>query len=157
MSQVEDGGRNARFDDLIVSGFHVIAVYVVPGEYIDEESAGLFICTMHPDDAKVRGILDGDIVRLHNNRGACLACVTLSDDVMPGVLRLPTGAWYDPTMDAAGRTPCAHGNPNVLTRDLGTSSLAQGCTGQRTAVEVERLEGEPPPVRAFEAPASGPS
>jgi biotin/methionine sulfoxide reductase len=45
-----------------------------------------------------------------------------------------------------------HGNPNVLTRDVGTSRLAQGCTGQLTAVEVERFTGNLPPIRAYEPP-----
>ncbi|WP_443259915.1 hypothetical protein [Variovorax sp. CF313] len=45
-----------------------------------------------------------------------------------------------------------HGNPNVLTRDIGTSSLAQGCAGQRTAVQVARYDGVLPPIRAFEPP-----
>jgi biotin/methionine sulfoxide reductase len=40
----------------------------------------------------------------------------------------------------------------VLTRDVGTSKLAQGCTGQLTVVEVERFDGEVPPVRAFDPP-----
>ena len=47
---------------------------------------------------------------------------------------------------------CVHGNPNVLTRDAGTSRLAQGCTGQLTLVEIERFDGKPPPVKAFEPP-----
>ncbi|TDC26660.1 hypothetical protein E1265_03630 [Streptomyces sp. 8K308] len=42
--------------------------------------------------------------------------------------------------------------PNALTADLGTSRLAQGCTGQHTRVAVERLTGPPPPVRAHEPP-----
>jgi biotin/methionine sulfoxide reductase len=45
---------------------------------------------------------------------------------------------------------CVHGNPNILTRDVGTSQLAQGSTGQLTRVEVVRFAGEPPPVRIFE-------
>jgi biotin/methionine sulfoxide reductase len=45
-----------------------------------------------------------------------------------------------------------HGNPNVLTRDVGTSSLAQGCTGQLTVVQVERYEGALPAIRAYEPP-----
>ena len=47
---------------------------------------------------------------------------------------------------------CVHGNPNVLTRDVGTSRLAQGCSGQHALVEVERFDGALPPVRAFEPP-----
>jgi biotin/methionine sulfoxide reductase len=108
---------------------------------------------IHPDDAAVRGITDGDVVRLFNDRGACLAGAVLSRDVRPGVVQLATGAWFDPDDAAAERATCRHGNPNVLTRDVGTSRLAQGCTGQHALVEVERFCGAPPPVRAFVPPA----
>jgi len=107
---------------------------------------------INPVDADVRGIRDGDIVRLFNHRGACLAGAVISDAVRPGVVQLATGAWYDP-LDAAEDNPlCVHGNPNVLTRDVGTSKLAQGCTGQLTVVEVERFDGDVPPIRAFDPP-----
>ena len=42
--------------------------------------------------------------------------------------------------------------PNVLTRDVGTSALAQGCTGQLTTVEVERFDGNLPPIQAYDPP-----
>jgi len=113
---------------------------------------GREVCRLHPGDAAARGIADGDIVRLFNRRGACLAAVRVTDDVMPGVVQLPTGAWYDPDDPTAARPMCVHGNPNVLTRDVGTSSLAQGSSGQLTAVQVERYEGPLAPVRAFEPP-----
>ncbi len=107
---------------------------------------------IHPHDAAARGIGDGDIVRLYNDRGACLAGAVLSDLVRPGVVQLATGAWYDPEDPAAEAPLCVHGNPNVLTRDAGTSSLAQGCTGQLSLIEIERFERPPPPVKAFEPP-----
>jgi biotin/methionine sulfoxide reductase len=108
---------------------------------------------IHPRDAAARGIRDGDVVRLYNARGACLAGAVLSDALRPGVGQLSTGAWYDPE-DAGGEKPmCVHGNPNVLTRDAGTSKLAQGCTGQLTCVEIERFDGPLPPVKAFDPPA----
>ena len=76
----------------------------------------------------------------------------LSEALRPGVVQLSTGAWYDPD-DPAAETPfCVHGNPNVLTRDIGTSRLAQGCTGQLTRVEIERFDGPVPPIKAFDPP-----
>jgi biotin/methionine sulfoxide reductase len=45
-----------------------------------------------------------------------------------------------------------HGNPNVLTQDVGTSRLAQGPVAQSCLVEVERFTGELPPVRAHQPP-----
>jgi biotin/methionine sulfoxide reductase len=104
---------------------------------------------LHPRDAAQRGIADGDVVRLFNDRGACLAGAVLSDALRPGVVQLATGAWYDPD-DELGL--CRHGNPNALTRDVGTSRLAQGSTGQLVLVEVERFRGTPPPVRTHEPP-----
>jgi biotin/methionine sulfoxide reductase len=107
---------------------------------------------IHPEDAAARGIEGGDIVRLYNERGACLAGAVLSDGLRPGVVQLSTGAWYDPEDPAADEPLCVHGNPNVLTRDAGTSRLAQGSTGQLTLVEIERFAGALPPIKAFDPP-----
>ena len=114
---------------------------------------GREVARMHPNDAALRGISDGDIIRLHNERGACLAGVVLTDGIRPGVIQLPTGAWYDPADPEEDKSLCVHGNPNVLTRDIGTSALAQGCTGQLTTVQVERFDGNLPPINAYEPPA----
>ena len=109
---------------------------------------------MHPADAAARGIAEGDIVRVFNDRGACLAGVELSDGLREGVIELPTGAWYDPLDPDDPMSLEVHGNPNVLTRDVGTSRLAQGPTAHSCLVDVARFEGEPPPVRAFAQPAT---
>ena len=107
---------------------------------------------LHPQDAAARGISDGDIVRLYNDRGSCLAGAVLSEALRPGVVQLATGAWYDPEEIGAEKPLCVHGNPNVLTRDAGTSRLAQGCSGQLSLVEAEHYDGPLPPVRAFDPP-----
>jgi biotin/methionine sulfoxide reductase len=120
------------------------------GHSLQAKHRGREVARMNPRDAKARGIADGDIIRLFNARGACLAAVRVTEAIAPGIVQLPTGAWYDP-MDPEEEAPlCVHGNPNVLTRDLGTSSFAQGCTGQLTTVEVERFGGNLPPIRAFD-------
>ena len=45
-----------------------------------------------------------------------------------------------------------HGNPNVLTRDVGTSKLAQGPSAQSALVEIERYDGTLPKITAFHPP-----
>jgi biotin/methionine sulfoxide reductase len=107
---------------------------------------------IHPDDAAARGIRSGDVVRVFNDRGSCLAGAVVSDAVRPRVVQLSTGAWYDPLDPADPDTMCVHGNPNVLTFDRGTSSLAQGCSGQHCLVEVERWTGPVPRIRAYTPP-----
>jgi biotin/methionine sulfoxide reductase len=122
------------------------------GHSADAKRRGREVARMHPDDAAARGIADGDIIRLFNARGACLAAVKLSTGIRLGVVQLSTGAWYDPEDPQEDKPLCVHGNPNVLTRDVGTSALAQGCTGQLTAIEVERFSGNLPPIRAYDPP-----
>ena len=115
---------------------------------------GREIVRMNPSDAAARDIDDGDVVRIYNQRGACLAAVVLSDGIRPLVVELPTGAWYDPEDPASENPLDVHGNPNVLTRDVGTSRLAQGPTAHSCLVEVERYHGNPPPIRAFQQPTT---
>ena len=107
---------------------------------------------LHPDDAAARGVADGDLVRVFNDRGACLAGARLDAGLLPGVAVLATGAWWDPETPGDPASLDRHGNPNTLTRDVGASSFSQGCSAQTCLVQVERFDGEPPPVRAFEPP-----
>ena len=92
---------------------------------------------INPNDAKIRKINNGDVIRIFNDRGALLAGVKLTDEVMQGVIVLSTGAWFDPDKDISLER---HGNPNVLTKDIGTSSLSQGPTAHTTLVEIKKAD-----------------
>jgi biotin/methionine sulfoxide reductase len=107
---------------------------------------------IHPQDAEARGIADGNIVRVFNDRGATLAAAIVTDRVRLGVVGLPTGAWYDPHDPSEPGSLDVHGNPNVLTRDVGTSTLAQGTSAHSCLVEVERFDQPLPEVKAFRQP-----
>ncbi|MGD9882027.1 MAG: molybdopterin-dependent oxidoreductase [Reyranella sp.] len=108
--------------------------------------------TLHPADAAARGIAEGDLVRVFNDRGACLSAARVSDRIRRGVVRLSTGAWFDPS-DAGSNEPLEkHGNPNALTLDIGASKLSQGCIAQTCLVEIERFDGPAPPVTAHKLP-----
>ena len=106
---------------------------------------------IHPKDAQHRNISDGDIVRVYNDRGSCLCGASLSDNIKPGIILIPTGAWLDPSDDQ--RVSCKHGNPNVLTPDLGTSKLSQGPAAHSCLVEVELWTETDYEITAFNPPA----
>jgi biotin/methionine sulfoxide reductase len=111
--------------------------------------AGREAVAINPADAASRGVTDGDVVRLYNGRGACLAGAVLTDSVSPGVVRLSCGAWYDPS---GPKGMCLHGNANVLTFDRGTSKLGQGPSSATVLVEIERWTAHAPAVAAFVPP-----
>jgi biotin/methionine sulfoxide reductase len=107
---------------------------------------------LHPEDAAVRGLAAGDIVRVFNDRGHCLAGVRIDAGLKRGVVVMSTGAWYDPLVPGEVGTLDKHGNPNVLTLDKGTSRLTQGASAHTCLVEVERFAGEVPPITAYDPP-----
>jgi len=117
-----------------------------------EKIQGREAMTLNPVDAFARGVNAGDVVRVFNDRGACLAGVKIDEGVRPGVVVLPTGAWFDPLDLAQDNSLEKHGNPNVLTIDKGTSRWTQGCSAHTTLVEVELFVGKLPRVTAFDLP-----
>jgi biotin/methionine sulfoxide reductase len=118
--------------------------------------AGREAVLIHPEDAAARGIVDGQVVRIFNERGACLAGARLSSDVRRSVVVLSTGAWFDPVTPGVSGSLDRHGNPNVLTADRGASRLSQGASPGTTLVEVEPFDGPLPAVRCFEPPELAP-
>ncbi len=108
--------------------------------------------TINPKDAAQRGLTTGDVVRIFNDRGACLTGVIIDDQIRSGVIQLSTGAWFDPQEPGVLGSLCKHGNPNVLTMDKGTSRLAQGPIAHSCLVQVERYTDNLPEVTAFEPP-----
>jgi len=118
----------------------------------DAKVAGREPVMINREDAKQRGIKDGDTVRIFNERGACLAGAVVSDKVMPRVVQLSTGAWYDPVQDGDEIGLDRGGNPNVLTRDVGSSSLGQGPTAHSCLVQVEAYTDGGHEVRSYEPP-----
>jgi len=119
---------------------------------LESKIAGREPLSMHPADAAARGLASGDIVRVFNDRGACLAGLALTDTILRGVVVLPTGAWFDPLEPGKPGSLCVHGNPNVLTQDVGTSRLGQGPSAHSCLVEVECWRDALPPIKVHSPP-----
>lgn len=118
---------------------------------LSHKIAGREPVLLHPSDAAVRGIEGGDIVELFNARGRCLAGAKITDDIKEGCVFLWTGAWFDPDFDAP-QCRDRHGNPNVLTHDLRTSSLSQSPAAHSALIDVRKAVGDIPPVEAHDPP-----
>ena len=71
---------------------------------------------MHPSDAARRGIGPGEEARLFNQYGVVHVRVTISDDIMPGVVSLLEGVWVQ--LDENGEDRA--GSANLLTGTAGT-------------------------------------
>ena len=51
---------------------------------------------LHPSEAEKRGIKDGDVVSIFNDRGVVLAGAYITERIMPGVIYIDHGAKWDP-------------------------------------------------------------
>ena len=92
---------------------------------------------MNPQDAKARGIENGDIVKVYNEHGAMVRPVYLTERMMTGVTMIGEGAWVEldeeTGLDKAGST-------NMLT---GTRPSGQGVQPYNTmTVEIEKSSVE---------------
>ncbi|MFQ6753892.1 trimethylamine-N-oxide reductase TorA [Cereibacter sphaeroides] len=114
--------------------------------------AGHEPCLINPDDAAARGIADGDVLRVFNDRGQILVGAKVSDAVMPGAIQIYEGGWYDPLDPSEEGTLDKYGDVNVLSLDVGTSKLAQGNCGQTILADVEKYAGAPVTVTVFDTP-----
>ena len=83
-------------------------------------------------DAAARGIVDGQPVRVFNQRGATSLPARVTDRVAPGVVSIREGAWFTPGADGED----THGCANVLTDDR--ASPAAAATFNTCYVEIAR-------------------
>jgi anaerobic selenocysteine-containing dehydrogenase len=83
-------------------------------------------CVLHPADADVRKLRDGDRVRLVNDRGTVGLTLHVRDEIQPGVVLVPGQRPDDETAD---------GTVNMLCSDAYTD-MGEGATYQSTWLDV---------------------
>lgn len=128
-SRLGDPGLVSRYPLELVSAKNDQSLNSTFGyrEDVDKQTASL---SMHPDDAAVRGIVDGMRVRLMNDRGICFLNARISKETAPGVVRSRSVRWNQHTHGQLG--------VNQLTSerltDIGGGPTFYSCLVEVTAV-----------------------
>ena len=86
---------------------------------------------INPLDAEIRGISDGDNVKVHNERGETLLIARITNAVLPGVLYTPKGTWL--SASKSGQTVNA-----LLDADIRTD-IEDGACCNEAFCEVSRI------------------
>lgn len=97
----------------------------------DLETQAVSINTL---DAESRGIHDGDMVKIFNDRGEVVIPARVTERIMPGVIALPQGAWYSPDENGIDHGGCA----NVLTKNV--TSPAGAFPSHTALVQVKKAK-----------------
>jgi molybdopterin guanine dinucleotide-containing S/N-oxide reductase-like protein len=101
--------------------------------------------TMNPKDAADRGLVDGDIARVFNDRGQVLCSVRVTAEIRPRVVMIHEGSWYRPVEDGRIGSLDRGGCANSLTAQRGTSELCQGPVCHDSLVQIEKYTGNAKP------------
>lgn len=91
---------------------------------------------MNPVDASERGIADGDTVEIFNDRGIVQLPARVTPRIMPGVVTIPQGAWYNPK-EINGKRVDVGGCINTLTAHR-PSPYAKGNAQHNILVDVRK-------------------
>ena len=96
-------------------------------------------CWINPQDAESRGIKDGDIVQVFNERGSVLCGARVWERLMPGVVYVDHGARHDPII------PGKLDRGGAINTISGGGTVSKRCVGQATSgylVDVSKVTGE---------------
>lgn len=103
-----------------------------------------WVVRMNRADAEARGIADGDIVKIFNDRGAVLAITTVTERIIPGVVHsYGSGGGYDP-MGEPGR-PTTIDRGGTINQLTSARFLSKNCAGMAPGsclVQVEKWTEE---------------
>jgi len=87
------------------------------------------VASVHPEDARARGISTGDRIRVFNDRGEFRVMARLDLGVRPGCVSVPNGAWREEGGDV---NRCSMGRE---------TDMGHGAAFHDVLVEMERVVG----------------
>ena len=101
-----------------------------------------WIFRMNAQDAKVRGIKDGDLIKAYNDRGAVIFAAQITERVPAGTCHsYESSAEYQP-LGEPGKSIDRGGCINILTPSRFLSKYASGMATEHCLVEIEKWEGD---------------
>jgi trimethylamine-N-oxide reductase (cytochrome c) len=107
---------------------------------------------LHPSEAEKRGIKNGDVISIYNDRGTVLAGAYITERIMPGVVYIDHGAKWDPIalgeIDRGGAINTIV--PRNTTSKNAVGHAVSGFLAQVEKTDVEALRRKYP--EAFERP-----
>jgi trimethylamine-N-oxide reductase (cytochrome c) len=96
---------------------------------------------MHTVDAEERGLVNGDILRVFNDRGSILVGLKITERLVPGTVWLKYGSWHD-AINEGSEFIDRGGDGNMITNSNEMSPNHIGGAFNSTLVQVEKADIE---------------
>ena len=118
-------------------------LHEIPGHRVLKDGYYWHPVRLHPDDAKARGIKEGDIVKIFNDRGAVLCIAQVTERIRPRVAHSYYGSGkYDPLEPGNPNSIDRGGCVSILTPSRMLSKNAAGMAPNSCLVEIEKWRGK---------------
>ena len=115
----------------------------IPNHRVKKDGYAWWPARINPKDAEARGIRDGDIVKLFNDRATVLCAAIVTHRVRPGCIHSAvSSAKYDPIEPGNSRSPDRGGCVAMLTNDRFMSSNVAGTAPNSCLIEVARWNAQ---------------
>jgi anaerobic selenocysteine-containing dehydrogenase len=113
----------------------------IPQHRVKKDGYAWWPVRIHPTDARPRGIKEGDIVKVHNDRGNVLCAAHVTERVRPGAVHsYEAAAKYDPLELGKAGSADKGGCINLLSPSRMVSKNAPGEAQNSCLVEVTKWE-----------------
>jgi len=120
---------------------HVPCLSEIPGHRIIKDGYSWRTVRIHPLDADARGIKDGDIIKMYNDRGAVLGIAQVTERVRPGVIHsYESSGKYDPLEPGKAGSIDRGGCVNQLTPSRMMSRNVPGMAPNSCLIEISKWE-----------------
>jgi anaerobic selenocysteine-containing dehydrogenase len=113
----------------------------IPTHRVKKDGYSWWPVRIHPSDAQLRGIKEGDVVKLFNDRGTVLCVAHVTERVRPGTVHsYEAAAKYDPLEPGKAGSPDRGGCVNLLSPGRIVSKKVPGEAQNSCLVEIAKWE-----------------
>ena len=111
----------------------------IPGHRIRKKGNNWIVVRVNPQEAEERGIQNGDLIKVFNDRGVVLGIAQITGRVRPGTIHCYTSSGkYDPLEPGKAYSPNRGEYINILTPDRMISKNAPNMTCNTCLVEISK-------------------
>lgn len=147
---LHDQHRNKHFQ--LISPKHPIRLHSQLDACINgEQKQASNKCWIHPLDASMLNIHDGDYVLVKSSVGKALMTAFITVDIVRGTVMAQHGVWYSP-IEINDEVVDSNGCANSVIEDIPTSSLARGNVAANDSVTIEKWTDTIPRNSVYKPP-----
>jgi molybdopterin guanine dinucleotide-containing S/N-oxide reductase-like protein len=121
---------------------HALWLGEIPANRVEKDGYLWHVVRLHPEDARSRGIQEGDLVKIFNDRATVLGIAQVTERVRPGVIHSFEGSGkYEPLEPGNPLSPDKAGCVNTLTSSRMMSQNVPGMAPNSCLVEICKWDG----------------